>query len=169
MFTVWSALSPFLRENFKKTCQQTSWLVLQHLWPYRQPTTSPKKHNYEQPLTDPASFGTNIQSLRSVNHPIHRIPKAARPSFASGLSKLINKAISSNSLFDWHRLVCFPLSGFSSGPQSQRISLTSSIKSRINTYTLNQLAYLSLKPLQDKQPHHQPQPTMIQPKTWKDW
>jgi len=23
--------------------------------------------------------------------------------------------------------------------------------------------------LQDKQPHHQPKPTMTQPKTWKDW
>jgi len=67
-------------------------------------------------LIDPASFGAHTQSLRSVNHPIHRIPKAAHPSFASGLSKLIIKAISSNSLFDWHRLVCFPLSVLSSGP-----------------------------------------------------
>jgi len=50
------------------------------------------------PLTDSASFGTYIQSLRSVNHSIYRIPKAARPSFASGLSKLIYKTISSNSL-----------------------------------------------------------------------
>jgi len=86
------------------------------------------------PLTDPASFGTHIQSLRSVDHPIHRIPKAACPSFASGLSKLINKTISSNSLFHWHRLVCFLLSVLSSGPQSQGVSLTSSIKSRIITY-----------------------------------
>ena len=74
-----------------------------------QPTTSPENPNYEHPLIDPASFGAYTQSLRSVNHPIHRIPKAARPSFASGLSKLISKAISSNSLFDWHRSVCFPL------------------------------------------------------------
>jgi len=32
--------------------------------------------------------------------PIHRITKGAHPSFASGLSKLINKAISSNALLD---------------------------------------------------------------------
>ena len=81
-----------------------------------------KNPNYEHP----ASFGTYIQSLRSVNHPIHRIPKAACPSFASGLGKLINKAICSNSLFDWHRLVCFSFSVLSS--RSQRISLTSSVK-----------------------------------------
>jgi len=31
-------------------------------------------------------------------------------------------------------LVCFPLSVLSSGPRSQGVSLTSSIKSRINTY-----------------------------------
>jgi len=44
------------------------------------------------PLDSP-SFDALIQSLRSCNHPIHCIPKGARPSFASGLSKLINKAI----------------------------------------------------------------------------
>ena len=138
MFTVWSAHSPLLCKNFKKSCRQTSWLVLQHLWPHPQPTTSPKTPTMSTPLplalTNLASFGTYIQSLRSVNHPIHRIPKAAPPSFASGLSKLINKAIFSNSLFDCHRLVCFPLSVLSSGPRSQGTSLTSSIKSRIHTY-----------------------------------
>ena len=113
----------------------------------------PEKTTVSTPLTDPASFGTYIQSLRSVNHPIHRIPKAAHPSFASGLSKLFNKAISSNSPFDWHRLVCFSLSVLLSGPQSQGVSLTSSIKSRINTYsTLNQLACLSLKLLRQATP-----------------
>jgi len=113
----------------------------------------PEKTTVSTPLTDPASFGTYIQSLRSVNHPIHRIPKAAHPSFASGLSKLFNKAISSNSLLDWHRLVCFSLSVLLSGPRSQGVSLTSSIKSRINTYsTLNQLACLSLKLLRQATP-----------------
>jgi len=97
-------------------------LVLQ---PHPQPTTSPKPPNYEHTLIDPTSFGTYIQSLfpkiSQPPYPVHRILKAARPSFASGLSKLINKAISSNSLLDWHRLVspCFPLSVLSSGPRSQ--------------------------------------------------
>ena len=50
------------------------------------------------------------------------------------ITQLISKAFSSNSLFDWHRLVCFPLSVLSSGPWSQGVSLTSSIKSRINTF-----------------------------------
>jgi len=95
--------------------------------PVLNPPHPPKKTTMGTPLTDPASFVTHIQSLRSVNHPIHRIPKTAHPSFASGLSKLINKAISSNSLFDWHHLVCFPLSFLSSDPRSQGVSLTSSI------------------------------------------
>ena len=60
--------------------------------PMLNPPHPPKKTTMSTPLTDPASFGTHIQSLRSVNHPIRRMPKAARPpSFASGLSKLINK------------------------------------------------------------------------------
>ena len=113
MFTAWLALSPLLCENFKKTCQKTSWLVLQHLWPYLQPTTSPQIKTMSTPLPLALTHDwphflwhllTYIQSLRSVNHPIHRFPKAAYPYFASGLSKLINKTISSNSLFDWHRL-----------------------------------------------------------------
>jgi len=78
--------------------------------PILNPPHPRKPPTMSTPLIDPASFGAYTQSLRSVNHPIHRIPKAARPSFASGLSKLISKAISSNSLFHWHRLVCFPLS-----------------------------------------------------------
>jgi len=61
------------------------------------------------PLNSP-SFDALIQSLRSRNHPIHRIPKGAHPSFASGLSKLISKAICSNALLDWQHLLCFPLS-----------------------------------------------------------
>ena len=93
-------------------------------------------------LIDSASFGTYIQSLRSVNHPIHCIPMAEHPSFASGLSKLINKAISSNSLFDWHRLVCFPLSVLSSGPRSQGVFLTFPSNQEL-THTLKQMACLS--------------------------
>jgi len=53
--------------------------------PILNPQTSLKTTNYDSgstPLIDPTSFGTYIQSLRSVNHPIHRIPKAAHPSFA---------------------------------------------------------------------------------------
>jgi len=84
MFTVWSALSPLLCENFKKSCQQTPWLVLQHLWPHSQSITSKKKTTMSTPPDWSRNFGTHIQSLRSVNHPIHRIPKAARLSFASG-------------------------------------------------------------------------------------
>ena len=41
-----------LRENFK-TSQQTSWLVRQHLWPYPQPTTSPKKQPWALPWLTP--------------------------------------------------------------------------------------------------------------------
>jgi len=82
------------------------------------------------PLDSP-SFDALIQSLRTRNHPIL---KGSRPSFASGLSKLINKATSSNALLDWQHLLCFPLSVLSSGPGPKGISLTSSIKSRINTY-----------------------------------
>jgi len=85
------------------------------------------------PLDSP-SFDALIQSLRSRIHQIHRIPKGARPSFASGLSKLINKAISSNALLDWQRLLCFPFSVLSSGLGPKGISLTSSIKSSINIY-----------------------------------
>jgi len=168
MFTVWSALSPLLRENFKKTCQQTSWLVLQHLRPHPQPTTSPENPSYEHPLIDPASFGAYTQSLRSVNHPIHRIPKAARPSFASGLSKLISKAISSNSLFDWHRSVCFPLKS-SHQAHDHKGSPWPLPSNQELTHTSNQMACLSLKLVRDKQPHQQPKPTMTQPKAWKDW
>jgi len=90
-----------------------------------------KKTTMSTPLIDPISFGTYIQSLRSVDHPIHRIPKVAHPSFAARLSKLTNKAISSSSPLDWHCLVCFPLSVLSSGPWSQGVFLTSSIISRI--------------------------------------
>jgi len=132
--------------------------------PILNPPHPQKKTITSTPLNDPASFSTYIKSLRSVNHSIHRIPQAARPSFASGLSKLINKAISSNSLFDWHPLVCSPLSLLSSGPRSQGVSLTFSIKSRINTYL--ESAGLPVPEAPSRQAtHHQPQPTVTQPKT----
>ena len=89
-------------------------------------TSTSNTHPHDSP-----SFDALIQSLISCNH---LIPKGARPSFTSGLSKLINKAISSNALLDWQRLLCFPLSILSSGPKPKGISLTSSIKSRINTH-----------------------------------
>jgi len=94
------------------------------------PHSSRTSTSNTHPLDSP-SFGALIQSLRSCNHPI---PKGACSSFASGLNKLINKAISSNALLDWQRLLCFPLSVLSSGSGPKGISLTSSIKSRINTY-----------------------------------
>jgi len=97
------------------------------------PHSSRTSTSNTRPLDSP-SFDALIQSLRSCNHPIHRIPKGARPSFASGLSKLINKVISSNALLDCQRLLCFPLCIMSSGPAPKGISLTSSIISRINTY-----------------------------------
>jgi len=167
MFTVWLALSPLLCENFKKTCQQTSWLVLQHLWPHSQPTTSPKKTTMSTPLTDPASFGTHIQSLRSVNHPIHRIPRAARPSFASGLSKLTKPFLQTHYLIGivWY---VSPFQSSHQAPDHNGSPWPHPPKQEL-TRILNPLACLALKPLRDKQPHHQPQPTTTQPKTWKDW
>ena len=53
------------------------------------PHSSRTSTSNTHPLDSP-SFDALIQSLRSHNHPI---PKGARPSFASGLSKLINRAI----------------------------------------------------------------------------
>jgi len=100
------------------------------------PHSSRSSTSNTHPLDSP-SFDALIQSLRSRNHPIHRIARGAHPSFASGLSKLINKAISSNAQLDGQRLLCFPLSVLSSGPGPKGISLTSSIKSRINTYLVS--------------------------------
>ena len=88
--------------------------------------------------------------------PIHRIPKA-RSSFASRLSKLIDKAISSNSLLDWQRMPCFPLSVLSSSPESEEISLTVSIKSRISAYL-----WSDCLPKSEASPRHN-QPTPQRP------
>jgi len=133
--------------------------------PILNPPHPQKPTTMRTPLIDPTSIGTYIQSLRSVDHPIHRIPKAERPSFASGFSKLISKAISSNSLLEWHHLVCSPLSVLSLGPRSQGVSLTSSIRSRINAYLQSDSlpvpeASLGIAPPLPTKPHNDPAKNM---------
>ena len=129
----------------------------------------PEKTTVSTPLTDPASFGTYIQSLRSANHPIHRTPRQHALILPQDLANFLTKPF-----LQTHHLIgiVWYVSPFQSSYQApnRKGSPWPLPSSQELTHTVPWISWPACPwSSLDKQPHHQLQPTMTQPKTWKDW
>ena len=86
---------------------------------------------------DVHAFTAYIQRLQETQRPILRIPKAARPVFAKGLTRLIWDVLQESTAMSWQRLLAFPLITLSSNKPGQTESLTTSLKRKIEDYLSN--------------------------------
>jgi len=93
----------------------------------------PPKKQWAPPWLTPLSLALIFNPKDQSKHPTTAFPRQHALLLPHDLANL-STVISSNSLFDWHRWVCFPLSILLMRPPIRRGYLTSSIKSRINTY-----------------------------------